>query len=129
MSNTSTRAYRSDWFRWLPAMGLQDGRMVIAVKPSYLSLDDLEVVEAGSVLPDMNHPGTLGCVEHVLLPEKWPKCCIQVIRNVSNVSVFVRDLFEYKFYILDTPIAEAFTVALEAPIDWSVTVREFDKDK
>lgn len=69
----------------------------------------------GPMLPDLDDPATLGCIEHRLLPEAWPGCDIQTHWSGRHGSVYIHDSECVEVFAIEMVAkAEALVAALEA---------------
>jgi len=68
-------------------------------------------------LPDLTSPGTLGCIQHVILPKAWPGCrfWFEVGGGLGLVSIYTP---QEETHVFDAPtLGEALLLALEAARD------------
>jgi hypothetical protein len=93
---------------WMPGMGVNvvtatghhpehDGFYVSAHQSQWLCLARpnggfVRAYARSECLPDIDHAGTLGCLEHGMLPAAWgPDCAIEVHRTKDDHRVTVFD--------------------------------------
>jgi hypothetical protein len=91
---------------WMPGMALVDkhgcqwtvveyeGRLAFTNGPrvQYMTANGVPSHADGEGIPDMDHLGTIGCIEHGMLPAAWgPDCAIEVHRTKDDHRVTVFD--------------------------------------